>query len=336
MNLRVYKRGKYYWYYFCINGKTFRSTTHTQSKDLALLYAQKIYHETYCGISGIKSLDVLVSDFIELHLRHKEKNLDERYAKAKRKILIRFLDYLKGKDIQCLQDIVLAILEEYKSHLLAIRKPKTVKNIITTIATMLNHAVKLDYLERNPCVKLDPIRGITKNKKRFLSIEEIEKVREITKGTTLEMLTLTALYTGMRRAELINLKYEDIDLEKRLVYVKHRDGFTTKSKKERVIPLHANLANIYQRHTKKDGFCFPISIHWATEYFTDLTDKHGLEGVGLHTLRHTFASHLAMAGVPLFHIAQWLGHSTTYVTELYSHLCLKNPGRAEIEKLKFD
>lgn len=318
-----------------MNSIVHRGSTHTESKELAVMYAQKIYNDVYLHNREIKNLDVLISDFIGLHMRHKEGNLDERYAKAKRQILLKFLEHLKGKDIQYLQDIDLTVLEDYKANLLAIRKPKTVKNVMTTIATMLNHAVKLDYLDRNPCLKLDPIRGITKNKKRFLSIEEIEKVKEITKGTTLERLVITALYTGMRRAELMNLRYEDIDLDKKIVYVKQRDRFTTKSKKERVIPLNSTLFNIYQHHAKKTGNCFPMSIHWATEYFTDLTTKIGMPDVGLHTLRHTFASHLAMSGVPLFHIAQWLGHSTTHVTELYAHLCQNNPGRTEIERLSF-
>lgn len=335
MNLRIYKRDKKYWYYFSVNNRVYRSSTHTESKELAVMYAQKIYNDVYLHNGNIKNLDVLISDFIDLHMRHKEGNLDERYSKAKRQILLRFLEHLKSKDIQYLQDIDLTILEDYKSNLLAIRKPKTVKNIITTIATMLSHAVKLEYLNRNPCLKLDPIRGITKNKKRFLSVEEIEKVKEITKGTTLERLVITALYSGMRRAELMNLRYEDIDLENKIVYIRQRDGFTTKSKKERVVPLNSTLFRIYQDCAKKKGNCFPISIHWATEYFTDLTSKAGMPDVGLHTLRHTFASHLAMSGVSLFHIAQWLGHSTTHVTELYAHLCPNNPGRTEIERLNF-
>lgn len=335
MNFRIYKRNKKYWYYFCTNKIVYRGSTHTESKELAVMYAQKIYNDVYLHHGEIKNLDVLISDFIGLHMRHKEGNLDERYSKAKRQILLRFLEHLKSKDIQHLQDIDLAILEDYKANLLAIRKPKTVKNIMTTIATMLSHAVKLEYLGRNPCQNMDPIRGITKNKKRFLSLEEIEKVRKVTRGTSLEMLVTTALYTGMRRAELINLRYEDIDIEKKIIYVKQRNDFTTKSKKERVIPLNATLLDMYRPSAKKKGNCFTISIHWATEYFISLMVKHNMPDVGLHTLRHTFASHLAMSGVPLFYIAQWLGHSTTHVTELYAHFCPNNPGKEEIEKLTF-
>ncbi len=329
------KRNKVWHYDINLEGRRYRGSTNTVSKETAAQIATNIYRQILSNAKGISKPSVPVNDFIGLHMKHKEGNLDERYWKAKRQILLRFLEYLKGKEINYLQEIDLAVLENYKAHLLSIRKPKTVKNIVTTIATMLTHAVKLDYLDRNPCLKLDPIRGITKNKKRFLSVEEIKKVKEVTKGTSLELLTLTALYTGMRRAELINLRYEDFDLEKKIVYVRQRNDFTTKSKKERVVPLCSALFNIYQDRAKKKGNCFPISIHWASEYFTELTSKLGMPDVGIHTLRHTFASQLAMAGVPLFHIAQWLGHSTTHVTELYAHLCQDNPGREEIKKLPF-
>lgn len=329
------KRNKVWHYDINLRGKRYRGSTNTTAKESAAQITANIYSQILSTDNGIQKPNVLINEFIELHMRHKEKNLDERYGKAKKQLLLRFEEYLKSKNIEYLQDIDLAVLEDYKAKLLSVRKPKTAKNIITTIATMLNHAVKLEYLERNPCQNIDPIRGITKNKKRFLSLEEIEKVRKITRGTTLEMLVTTALYTGMRRAELMNLRYEDIDLEKKVIYVKQRNDFTTKSKKERVIPLNSTLLNIYRNCTKKGGKCFTISIHWATEYFTSLMVKLSMPDVGLHTLRHTFATHLAISGVPLFHIAQWLGHSTTHITELYAHLCPDNPGKTEIEKLAF-
>lgn len=329
------RRIKNIWYYdINLKGKRCRGTTSTTNKSTALLVAQKVYDQVYNDTYGVKNLDVLITDFVEMHMRRREKNLVKRYADGKRKVLSDFVAFCQNHKAVCLNDISLALLEEYKTSLLGTNSPKTVKNKMAIISTLLNDAVKYDYLDRNQCKKLDPIRGITKNKKRFLSKEEILKALDVTRKTSLETLVLTALYTGMRRAELINLKYEDIDLEKRLIYVKHRDGFTTKSKKERVIPLHANLAKIYQQCAKEDGFCFPISIHWATEYFTGLMEKIGLHGVGLHTLRHTFASHHAMAGTSLWEIAQWLGHSSVYVTELYSHLC---PGgeRREIDRVSF-
>lgn len=335
MSLRVYKRGKKYWYYFSINNKVFRNTTHTESKELALLYAQKIYNEAYLDNSNIKNLDVLISDFVEHHLKHKQNNVSKKWHKTKSRDLNHFLEFTQKRNLEYLQDINLVVLEEYKSILLSENKPKTAKNIMANISTMLSHAVRLDYLNKNPCIKIDPIRGIQKNKKRFLSNDEIMKVLKATEKTSIKDLVLTALYTGMRRGELVNLEWKDFDFEKRLVYVRNKNGFTTKSLKERVIPLNQKLYDAFQGNKSKKGYCFKMNADWVTEKFVDIAERIELIDVSLHTLRHTFASHLAMQGVPLFHIAQWLGHSTTHVTELYAHLCPQDPGRSEINRLNF-
>lgn len=58
MSFRAYKRGKKYWYYFCINNKVYRNSTHTDSKDLALQYTQKVYNDVYLDKCGVKNLDV--------------------------------------------------------------------------------------------------------------------------------------------------------------------------------------------------------------------------------------------------------------------------------------
>ncbi|NUO10429.1 MAG: hypothetical protein HUU08_17535 [Candidatus Brocadia sp.] len=62
-------------------------------------------------------------------------------------------------------------------------------------------------IKHSPCQNIDLIRGALKNKERYLNKEEIEIIKGATKGTRLEGLVLTALYTGMRRSELCNLEY---------------------------------------------------------------------------------------------------------------------------------
>lgn len=121
------------------------------------------------------------------------------------------------------------------------------------------------------------------------------------------------------------------------MYVKNKAGFTAKlrKEKERVVPLNQKLYDVLGSVKNKRGYCFRFNADWVTEKLNDLAEKAGIKGVTLNTLRHTFASHLAMQGVSLFHIAQWLGHSTTHVTELYAHLCKGNPGRGEIDLLSF-
>ncbi|WKZ15416.1 MAG: tyrosine-type recombinase/integrase [Candidatus Jettenia caeni] len=333
MSFRVYKRGKKYWYYFCINNTVYRNSTHTDLKDLALQYAQKVYNDIYLDTCGVKNLDILLSDFIEYHLKHKEKNLSERWSQQKRTMLYDFLEFTKSKNIEYLSDVTLAIINEYKTLLLGECNPKTVKNKLNTINTLLYDAVKLEYIKHNPCRNVDPIRGILKNKERYLTKEEIEIIKVATKGTRLEGLVLTALYTGMRRGELCNLEYTDIDLKQRLIYIRNKSkrNFKTKSRKERVVPLHSELIPLFS-NISKNSACFQVPVHSATKIFRQLADSVGLSDVGLHTLRHTFVSHCLMNGMNIFDVSRIVGHSTSHITELYGHLC---PERREIDKLSF-
>ena len=138
----------------------------------------------------------------------------------------------------------------------------------------------------------------------------------------------------MRRRELIHLEYQDIDINRKLVHVRNKTHFTQKSRKERVFPLHRKLLPIFEGN--KPGYCFLyegskiIQEDTASRNFKELMLKIGLTDVGLHILRHTFVSQCLMAGISMWEVAKWVGHSTTHVTELYGHLC---PERREIDKL---
>ncbi len=333
MNFRLRKRGKVWHYDFCVHNERFRGSTGTEAKELANDYAKKVFADVYMDRNEIARLDVLVGDFIKYHLDNTTNGLALKYVKDKARDLYQFYDFMQGKGAMCLADVDLVRLESYKTELLKMNNPKTVKNKLANVSKLFRHAGNLGYVKSNPCSGLEPIRGILKCRPRFLSGEEIRIVKDAVKNTSLELPIYIGLYTGMRRAEICNLHYEDVDFVKRLIYVRHRDAFVTKSRKERVVPLNAELRK--KLGTMEKGRISAVLVNWLSERFNTLMDALGLKDVTIHTLRHTFASHLAMAGVPIFYIAQWLGHSTTHVTELYAHLCPDDPGKKEIDKLGF-
>lgn len=333
---KLRKYGKTYHYDIHLNGKRYRGSTKADNKDLAMLYARKVYEDIYTNGFGIAKTKQKCSEFVESYLQERG-NVSGAWSYTSRKLLEKFIRFLDEKGVKTIDCITTPILEEYKNMLLESMVPVSAKNNFRVISAMLNHAVKRKVIGENPAKSTSPIRGIERNKQRFLSKEEIELIVKESQKTFLGDFVLVALHTGMRRSELIFLEHEDIDLPNKLIYVKNKAGlgFQTKSRKERTIPIHDRILPILSK--KSTGHCFTqskecLSPRQATEAFTKLTRSVGLEGVGLHTLRHTFASHLAMAGVSLWEIAKLLGHSTTHVTELYSHLC---PSRREIEKLNF-
>lgn len=152
----------------------------------------------------------------------------------------------------------------------------------------------------------------------------------------LKDMIVVGVGTGLRRAELLNLRWADIDLADGMLYVRNRtDGsFTAKSGHERTVPLRGDalerLRQMNDAHTDDlDGPVFtdkngnPIKPDRISKRFKFYVRKAGLkakERLHFHSLRHTTGSWLAMQGVPLPVIGKILGHSSTQVTEMYSHV----------------
>ncbi len=174
MNIYLYKRSKLWHYHFSLHSKQYRGTTHTETKELAKLYAQKIYNEIYLNKHHIKNSNILLNEFIQLHLKTQENNLSRMWLYTKKQILNKFKTIAQEQDIEFIQDISVEFLEKYKMELLENNKPKTAQNTLGIIQTMFKHAVKLKYIHENPVTQLDTIRGIQKNKQRYLTKKEIE------------------------------------------------------------------------------------------------------------------------------------------------------------------
>jgi integrase len=134
----------------------------------------------------------------------------------------------------------------------------------------------------------------------------------------------------MRLSEIANLKWQDIDFMDMKIRVRNTESFSTKSKRERTVPLHPFLADILSLRSQVDHspFVFPrpdmnlVRKDTANKNFRKYCKRTDLDSrFHFHTLRHTFASHLAMKGVSLYFIQKILGHqSIQTTTRIYVHL----------------
>lgn len=150
-----------------------------------------------------------------------------------------------------------------------------------------------------------------------------------------------AVCTGLRRSELVNLRWADIDLESGMLTVRNRDGFTSKSGHERSVPIRGDATEVLQRrreqreegssHVLTDRNGDPLKPDRLTKrfkFFVREADLENKERLNFHSLRHTTGSWLSMQGVSLRIIQAILGHSSASVTEKYSHLQPEVMGRA--------
>jgi integrase len=177
----------------------------------------------------------------------------------------------------------------------------------------------------------------------YLLPAECEVLLSHTTGVIQEM-ALMALRTGMRQGELRGLQWSSVDWLTRSVAVKHsRDDYrkilvSPKSNRTRHIPLDADVYTMLYQRKKDSGYVFhaiegrPFTNDRLSAAMRKLCKKAGLRKIGWHTLRDTFASHLAMRGVPLPVIKELMGHATITTTMRYAHVA-PSTLRAAIEML---
>lgn len=142
------------------------------------------------------------------------------------------------------------------------------------------------------------------------------------------------LGTGLRRDELIHLEWENVDIEHSMVHVRKKEGWTPKWEIERSIPVQPEVLEVLNRQPRyaKTVFCSkpyrkdsrvdrPLTPGWTLRRLQRAVQ--GMEefrNIGLHTLRHTFISHLVMNGVDLRTVMALAGHRNFETTLRYAHL----------------
>jgi len=334
----LFQKDGYWWLNYRHNGKRFRVSTGTRNRKLAEVKLAEFEVELFKGklpeeekSRPPSSLPIFFRRFIDYaKSTYAPDHLQSDLSR------IRILqDFFARKGITDLQSISPGIYEEFQTSVLNGRKPKTRKNYITLLKTMLNYAVKWGVIDRNPLASVKAPKVVKTF--HFYKKEEIEKLVQEA-GEPLKTAVIILVNTGLRRNELHNLRWRDIDLKAKKLRVWPYEGFTPKGKRPRTIPLNkAALAafKALQKASDESEYAFrPFNSMFSIyERFNALLAKLGMKGT-LHDLRHAFASYLAMSGVPIPVISELLGHSDIATTMIYAHLSPEQH-QAAVDKLDF-
>lgn len=256
----------------------------------------------------------------------------------------RYERHLKKRfDEKRLDEIVLLDLERMKREMLkAGKSPKTVSHCLGLLRTMYNKASDWNIYDGPNPVKKVKMPTVRNARDRFLSVEEAntllkelkrnpwnkDEYKEL-KDPQLHDMALISLHTGARAGELFYRTGNDIDLNNGLIAL--RD---TKNKETRYAPMTEAVKNILKRRMPKDRNALVFAtkdgkqIKEVSNAFGRIVERMGLndgvkdprQKVVFHTLRHTFASWLAIQGTPLYTIARLMGHKSIAMSERYSHL----------------
>jgi site-specific recombinase XerD len=257
------------------------------------------------------------------------------------KMLSEFLAYLEARDCIHPHDIKESHLKSYFEYLherpndkwgggLSKNYIRKQLQVIRKFARYLTESGQASFT-----VKLR-IKGKSTNIKSILTLQEISKLYDAVKDDIMGLRdkAILALYygCGLRKNEGANMDVRDLLLDKELVYVRKGKGY-----KERYVPLagtaKADLENyiLYARphllgDKKDDALLLNVNGKRLTGYtcYTQLQKLKTAAGIkkpaGLHTLRHSIASHLLHSGMQLEQIQRFLGHSSMESTQIYTHL----------------
>ncbi len=199
---------------------------------------------------------------------------------------------------------------------------RTINIELACLRHIFNMAIRWKKARVNPVKEVKFLKE-PEEKDRILSEEEevrvLETVRTSPKQKHLEPIVTTALHTGMRKGEILNLKWSNVDFKNRVITV---EG--TKNGEIRKIPMNEKLTLTLERAKKvaKGEFVFSEGgkpyLDVKTGWWTALK-KAKIENFRFHDLRHTFGSRLGMAGVDIRTIQKLMGHEDITMTMRYSH-----------------
>jgi len=245
-------------------------------------------------------------------------------------------------------------------------KPATVNRDITTLKAALSKAVEWGFLQTKSLASVKPTKVDDYAKTRYLDRDEEQRLRAalITREGNLRKERLSAncwrmerryellpelssegfadhlcpmillsMNTGIRRCELFNLDWSDVNFENRLFRV---GGLTAKNGKTRYIPLNEEAMDVLQRwkHQRQEtsGLVFPSrdgkSFNNVKKAWSALLNAANIKDFRWHDIRHHFASRLVMAGVDLNTVRELLGHSDIKMTLRYAHLAPEHKAAA--------
>lgn len=209
-----------------------------------------------------------------------------------------------------------AAIQGYYNDVRARASISTANRHLTLIKFVFNKAIAWEmFCGANPSAKVSKVKEPA-GRLRYLSQGELKALLSVCSPRIYPLLAC-ALYTGMRRGELLALNWANVDLDQGLIYI-----LQSKSGRPREIPIAPTLREILVGMGTQEPAAkvFPIPDITIRRLFERALNAAGITGFRFHDLRHTFASHFIMKTGNLPALQKILGHASPLMTQRYAHL----------------
>ncbi len=325
--MSIRKRGSTFYFDFMIRGVRYRSAIpnarNKKEADQAETEAkQAVYEGRYQAEKVAKTFEEFVAQVYEPWAKANKKTwaTDRYYTRA--------LCQVFGK--KEFADLSPILIEKYKRGRLATptkhgsqRAPQSVNHELNVLSRVCELAIDAGLISVNPMRRVKRLRCDNK-RERFLDTEEVTKLIAVADENSPHIADIIriAINTGMRKGEILNLRWANVDFFKRVIYVTR-----TKTGRNRQIPVNEPLFEVLTRLKESSQCEFVVAnpkdpksgLGDFKTAWQGVRRKAGIEDFHFHDFRHTAPTWLAEMGVDAFTIADILGHSTIQMSMRYTH-----------------
>lgn len=273
------------------------------------------------------------------YLKYAEANRTPRTFESIKGNVKKLAGYFKGHMIVQISPYM---VEGYMDHRRA-QNPrlsdKMIINELFTLSALFRMAIKRGYVQDNPVKRIEMPKYIRPEMKFFTKAEIALMMTNCSRY--MRGILLLGLTTGMRSAEIVNLKWANVDMDNDIIHIKCDESFKTKNKKNRIVAmvpllkdelmfLKNNWVDPFkdtvmprQDHQRQYVFCHANGerIKYFNQAFEKLMKKLGIKNASPHTMRHTFITYHSNYGDP-YMTQRIAGHSDQRTTQGYYHLQL--------------
>jgi integrase len=317
----IYPRGNVLWIrYAGLDG----NIVFESSGSGKLKIAEALLHKRKAEIQSGKQPEIIKiknHSFKELALEYVKWAERQRAFKQKRLVVIQLVNQFGHYPLRRFDT---RMIEQFQTERIQKgNKPGTVNRLISIMKHMFTKAVDWNMVEDETLKRVRRAKLLEENNRRlrYLSKDECQALINNCDGH-LKPIVIMAMNTGMRKGEILNLKWDNVDLKHDFILLD-----MTKNGERREIPINSTLKETLSRMIRRVNVPYVFISNKTGERYGNLQRsfntacrRAGIKDFHFHDLRHTFASQLVMAGIDLTTIKELLGHKTLTMTLRYAHL----------------
>jgi integrase len=300
--------------------------------------ARDLLSEILQGVNGEGLRTFTLAEWLNHFVKQKQKSRADKTALRHEQVMNECVAFLGSRARLNIATITSKDIADWRdSRESRGLSPATLNGDITVLSAAFNAALRQGHISVNPCLAIEPVKDKAGVRKGTFTLGQITALGKTASGDW-RGLILTAFYTGQRLGDCANLRWDQIDLASKII--RFQPG---KTGGEIIMPLNPVLADYLGRLAKSkadETFVFPSlaqrNISPLSKYFKKIMQRAGIEqrvirerkaesggrcvnALTFHSLRHTFNSILANAGIPEETRMALTGHTSREMNQRYTH-----------------